>query len=125
MTAENNDRPKNAVRVGYYGTKFLYVDITKHLLHDGEKEVFISALGTAINEAVSVVEMLKDQQMVTVKKISTSRGITPNGRGNPVDKIEIIVTKAPGFDAKYAEQQKVREAKKLEKEKGDKPSKGE
>ncbi|RNF07232.1 hypothetical protein TraAM80_03525 [Trypanosoma rangeli] len=116
MSAENTERPKNAVRVGFHGSKFLYVDITKHLLHDGEKEVSVSALGKAINEAVSVVEMLKDQQMVVVKKINTSRGGGEGARNNTVDKIEIVVTKAPGFNEKYEEQQKIRETKKLEKE---------
>ncbi|CBH17392.1 ALBA-Domain Protein [Trypanosoma equiperdum] len=120
MTTGKSDRPRNSVRVGYRGTKFLFVDITKHLLHDGEKEVYVSALGGAINEAVSVVEMLKDQQMVVVKKITTSRQVSEEPDDGPVDKIEIVVTKADGFDAKYEEQQKAREAKRLEKEKNEK-----
>ncbi|ORC86182.1 uncharacterized protein TM35_000302220 [Trypanosoma theileri] len=120
MSTENTERPKNAVRVGFHGSKFLYVDITKHLLHDGQEEVSISALGKAINEAVSVVEMLKDQQMITVKRINTSRGGGEGTRNSTVDKIEIVVVKAPGFDEKYKEQQKMREAKKLEKEDAEK-----
>lgn len=117
MSTAHDDRPKNHVRVGFRGSKFLYVDITKHLLHDGEPEVVVSALGMAINEAVSVVEMLKDQDMVTVTRIYTSRGEVENTRRKaPTDKIEITVIKTPGFDQKYEEHQKVREEKRAAKE---------
>lgn len=115
MAAADIELPKNTVRVGFRRSKFLYVDLTKHLLHDGEPEVHVSALGAAINEAVSVVEMLKDQQMVKVIRIKTTRG-SPDGvsRNIPVDKIEITVVKADGFDDKYDEQIRLREERKAQ-----------
>lgn len=113
MSSEDPNRFKNHVRVGFGASKFLYVDITKHLLHDGEPEVVISGLGAAIAEAVSVVEMLKDQQMIQVTSIRTSRAEVENSRHKrPADKVAITVVKAPGFEARYDEQQRIREEKK-------------
>lgn len=97
------------VRVGANKRKFAYVDFTKHRLHEGQTEVIISGLGTAIADAVSVVEMLKNQGLVDIKKIRTSRGDVEGARSNYVDKIEIIVTKSANFDKIYNEQQKARE----------------
>lgn len=109
------ERPKNNVRVGSQRSKFVYADLAKHLLHDGEKEVVFTALNASISDAVAVVEMLKNQQLVTVTKIHTSRGEDESARRPGSDKIEIVVTKAKDFDKIYAEQQKEREAKKAEK----------
>jgi len=109
------DRPKNNVRVGLQKSKALYADVAKHLLAGGESEVVISGLGSAVPEAVTVVEMLKNQGMVTVKSIRTSRGQDENARRS-ADKIEIAVVKAKEFDAKYAEQQKARDERKAAKE---------
>ena len=113
-----NERPKNNVRVGSRGTKFLYADLVKHLLSDGEKEVVISALNVGIADAVSVAEMLKSQGCVTVQKISTSRGA--DGNRNSADKIEIVVVKTSEFDRIYADQQRERADKKAEFEKAKK-----
>jgi len=110
------ERPKNNVQVGSQRSKFLYADLTKHLLHGGESEVIISALGQAISDAVAVVEMLKNQGVVVVKRIHTSRGEEEHARRRTSDKIEIVVTKSKDFDVKYAEQQKLREEKKAAKE---------
>ena len=110
-----DDRPKNNVRVGSRGTKFLYADLVKHLLHDGEKEVVISAMNFGISDAVAVTEMLKSQGCVQVSKVSTSRG-TDGGRAT-ADKIEIVVVKAANFDKVYADQQRERAEKKAELEK--------
>ena len=109
------DRPKNNVRVGLQKSNALYADVSKHLLAGGESEVVISGLGSAVPEAVTVVEMLKNQGVVVVKSIRTSRGQDENARRS-ADKIEIVVVKAKDFDAKYAEQQKVRDARKAAKE---------
>ena len=110
------DRPKNNVQVSANRSKFLYADITKHLLAGGEKDVVISALGLAIADAVGVAEMLKNQEMVTVTRIHTSRGEESGARSHNADKIEITVAKSKAFDAKYAEQQKIREERKATKE---------
>jgi DNA-binding protein Alba len=115
--AAKDNRPKNVVRVGSQRSKYLYVDLTKHLLHDGEKEVIVSALGQAISDAVAVVEMLKNQGMVTVTRIHTSRGEEETARRHTADKIEITVVKTGTFDATYAEQQAKREEQKAAKEK--------
>ena len=108
------DRPKNNVRVGLQKSKALYADVTKHLLAGGEPEVTVSGLGSALPEAVTVVEMLKNQGVVTVKSIQTSRGQDENAR-RTADKIEITVVKSKDFDTKYAEQQKIREERKAAK----------
>jgi DNA-binding protein len=110
------ERPKNNVQVGSQRSKFLYADLAKHLLHSGESTVVISALGQAISDAVAVVEMLKNQGVVTVKQIYTSRGEEETARRRLTDKIEITVVKSADFDATYAEQQKQRDEKKATKE---------
>ena len=112
--AKTADRPKNNVRVGLQKSKALYADVTKHLLAGGESEVIISGLGSALPEAVTVVEMLKNQGVVSVKSIRTSRGQDESARRS-ADKIEITVVKTKDFDAKYAEQQKAREERKAAK----------
>ena len=60
--------------------------------------------------------MLKNQSLVTVTKINTSRGVDGAKRANS-DKISITVVKSKDFDKIYAEQQKQREAKKAEEKK--------
>lgn len=104
------DKKENNVRVSGAKRKFVYVDYTKHRLAEGVPEIFISGLGSAIADAVSVAELLKNQGLVEVKQIRTSRGDAEAARNNYVDKIEITVVKSKDFDAKYAEQQKQREA---------------
>ena len=116
MSDAKDNRPKNVVRVGSQRSKYLYVDLAKHLLHGGEKEVIVSALGQAISDAVAVVEMLKNQGMVTVTRIHTSRGEEETARRHTADKIEITVIKTATFDATYAEQQAKREEQKAAKE---------
>ncbi|CCW61900.1 unnamed protein product [Phytomonas sp. EM1] len=98
------------VRVSANKRKFAYVDFTKHRLHEGVNEILISGLGSAIADAVSVTELLKNQGLVVVKKIHTSRGDVEAARLNYVDKIEIVVGKSPDFDSIYKEQQQAREA---------------
>ncbi len=116
MTDAKADRPSNNVRVGSQKSKTLYADVAKHLLAGGESEVNVSGLGSAVADAVTVVEMLKNQGMVNVKRITTSRSSVESGARHAADKIEIILTKSKDFDSKYAEQQKARDARKAAKE---------
>jgi DNA-binding protein len=88
----------------------VYADLTKHLLAGGEKEVEISALGEIIADAVNVVEMLKNQELVTVSKIETSLGEATSARNPKSAKIAIWVSAAPGFKAKYDKQMAERKA---------------
>jgi DNA-binding protein len=110
---QDDDKKKNNVRVSANKSKFVYADVSKHLLNDGEAFVELSALGAAIADCVAVVEMLKNQGMVTVKKIETSRGVLTARRAT-TDKISITVVKSKEFDAKYKEQQAQRETRKAE-----------
>jgi DNA-binding protein len=110
---QDDDKKKNNVRVSSNKSKFVYADVTKHLLNDGEAFVELSALGAAIADCVAVVEMLKNQGMVTVKKIETSRGVL-NARRATTDKISITVIKAKDFETKYKEQLAQRETRKAE-----------
>jgi len=86
----------------------VYCDLAKHLLAGGEPDVEISALGKAIADAVSVVEMLKNQGMVTVTKIHTCRGEEAAAKRRTTDKISITVTRSENFSRIYAEQQSKR-----------------
>jgi len=113
---QEDDKQKNNVRVSANKSKFVYADVTKHLLNDGEPHVELSALGAAIADCVAVVEMLKNQGMVTVRKIETSRGVLTARRAT-TDKISITVVKSKDFDVKYKEQQAQRETRKAEAEK--------
>ncbi len=107
----NPERKSNNVQVGRQRSNFVYADLTKHLLAGGEQEVEVSALGAVIADAVAVVEMLKNQGLVTVTKIETSRGKEESAHRKFADKIAIWVTKAPGFDEKYKQQMADREKK--------------
>lgn len=107
----NPDRPSNNVQVGKQRSNFVYADLTKHLLANGEKEVEISALGSVIADCVAVVEMLKNQGMVTVKKIETSRGTETHARRDSTDKIAIWVVPTPAFPELYKKQMEERAAK--------------
>ena len=118
--ADEVQRPKNHVRVSGTKSHVLYADVTKHLLHDGEKEVVLTALNSSISDAVAVAEMLKNFKLANVKKITTSRGQEETARRLTADKIEIIVTKAANFDKIYAEHEKERANKKAELEKAKK-----
>lgn len=97
------------VRVSSLKRKYTYVDYAKYRLNEGFAEVTVSALGSAISDAVSVVELLKSQGMVVVKKIRTDRAKFSDSRAVHTDKIEIIVVKSPDFDVLFAEQQRQRE----------------
>jgi len=110
---QDDDKLKHNVRVSSTKSKFVYADVAKHLLNDGEPIVELSALGAAIADAVAVAEMLKNQGMVVVKKIETSRGIVAARRAT-TDKISITVAKSKDFDGKYKEQQAQRETRKAE-----------
>ena len=107
----NPNRPDGNVQVGRGRSNFVYADLTKHLLANGQEEVEISALGSIISDAVAVVEMLKNQGLVVVSKIETSRGAGTNARSANTDKIAIWVKKAPGFQAEYDRQMKERKEK--------------
>jgi DNA-binding protein len=107
----NPTRPDGNVQVGRGRSNFVYADLTKHLLAGGQKEVEISALGSIISDAVAVVEMLKNQGLVVVSKIETSRGAGTNARSATTDKIAIWVQRAPGFETEYERQMAERKAK--------------
>ncbi|KEG10947.1 hypothetical protein DQ04_03131080 [Trypanosoma grayi] len=94
------------VRVGVKRRNFAYVDFTKHRLHEGEPEIVISGLGRAISDAVAVAEILKNQGLVLVKRITTSRGNIKSSFTSLIDKVEILVGKSKDFDTIYEEQQK-------------------
>jgi DNA-binding protein len=114
MSAENSENA--IVRVSSNKRKFGYVDYAKHRLYEGYPEVTISALGTAIADAVSVVELLKNQGVVKVKKIRTARAQFDDVRSTTTDKIEVTLVKSADFDKIYEQQQKDREAAKAKAE---------
>ena len=107
----NPSRPDGNVQVGRGRSNFVYADLTKHLLANGQEQVEISALGSIISDAVAVVEMLKNQGLVSVAKIETSRGAGTNARSATTDKIAIWVQKTPGFAVEYERQMKERKEK--------------
>lgn len=109
---ENNDASR--VRVGGRKAKFQYVEYAKHRLHEGTPELVFSGLGSAIGDAVSVVELLKSQGLVTVTEVKTYRGEAEGARSDVVDKINITVVKSTQFDKIFEEQRKAREEKQQE-----------
>lgn len=100
------DKKKNHVRVSIKTNKFLYVDIVKYLLNEGETHVDISGLAASITPVVEIVEILKAQGLVKVTKLETSR--QAEGRGRPVDRLLVRVVKAAGFQKVFDEQQEAR-----------------
>jgi len=109
--APASDAPKNHIRVSPKRSKFLYIDITKYLLNEGEQYVEISGLGNAIAQVVDIAEVLKAQGLVKVTKIETSR-VKEGAR--PTDRLVIRVEKSTTFDKVFAEQKAMKEARKKE-----------
>ncbi|RHW67149.1 ALBA-Domain Protein [Trypanosoma brucei equiperdum] len=101
-----DDSRSSQVRVSVKRRNFSYVDSIKVRLSGGKPEVTISALGKAISDAVAVAEILKNQGLIDVKKITTSRGAAESDGDAVNDKIEILIAKSKDFDTIYAEQQK-------------------
>eukprot|EP00672_Neobodo_designis_P025946 CAMPEP_0174852542 /NCGR_PEP_ID=MMETSP1114-20130205/25776_1 /TAXON_ID=312471 /ORGANISM="Neobodo designis, Strain CCAP 1951/1" /LENGTH=120 /DNA_ID=CAMNT_0016087147 /DNA_START=98 /DNA_END=460 /DNA_ORIENTATION=+ len=113
--AATDKKQKNNVKVSIKTNKFLYVDIVKYLLNEGETHVDISGLAASINPVVEIAEILKAQGLVEVTKIETTRAA--EGRGRPVDRLMIRVVKAKGFQKVFDEQQAARAARDATKEK--------
>ena len=114
------DKQKNHVRVSVKTNKFLYVDIVKYLLNEGEDHVDVSGLAVSITPVVEICEILKAQGLVNVVKIETSRAT--EGRGRPVDRLMVRVVKASGFQPIFEGQKAARAARdaaKADKEKAD------
>ncbi len=88
------EKQKNHVRVSSKKSKFLYVDLVKYLLNEGEEFVDVSGLAGAIAEVVEIAEILKAQNLVKVTNIETSRNM--EGRRS-LDRLRIRVVKAAGF----------------------------
>lgn len=114
VNATASVKAKNNVQVASRRDKTQFVFEAAQLLNDGEAEVVITALGQAISDAADVVQQLKDNGVVAVKRINTSRGEVESARRRVTDKIEITVVKSATFDVKYAELVRQQEEKKSE-----------
>ena len=99
-TSTDNAR-KNKIQVS--NTKkplFFYVNLAKRFMQQYE-EVELSALGVAISTVVNVMEILKNNGLVIVKKIYTSTidiGDEMRGRMVQKPKMEITLKKSYNFD---------------------------
>ena len=109
------DKPKNLVRVSINQSKFLYCSVVKYLLNDKEPFVQITGLGQAIPLVVDVAEILKNQGLVEVTKVETTRGV-PEARRQAADQMSVYVKRAAGFDKVFAELEKEKEERKAAKE---------
>ena len=79
---------------------FFYVNLAKRFMQQYE-EVELSALGVAISTVVNVMEILKNNGLVIVKKIYTSTidiGDEMRGRMVQKPKMEITLKKSYNFD---------------------------
>jgi len=87
-------REPNVVLISMQRPFFAYVDIAAKLLKDelNSDGVILKALGTAINHAVNVAEILTQEGIARVTKIETGRG---GGVGSEGDAIESNRLKAP------------------------------
>jgi hypothetical protein len=111
-TKPQEDKVKNHVRVSVKTNKFLYVDIVKYLLNEGETHVDVSGLAASITPVVEIIEILKSQGLVKVTKLETSRAV--EGRGRPVDRLMVRVVKNAGFQKIFDEQQAAKAARDAE-----------
>eukprot|EP01012_Entosiphon_sulcatum_P002237 TRINITY_DN10447_c0_g1_i2.p1 TRINITY_DN10447_c0_g1~~TRINITY_DN10447_c0_g1_i2.p1 ORF type:complete len:136 (+),score=32.67 TRINITY_DN10447_c0_g1_i2:109-516(+) len=107
--APAQDRPKNKIQVSTRRSLFLYVNIAKRLLAEGEKEVELSGLGLAINAVVSCAEILKNQKLVNVNRIETSMSEVQGSKNATVPRLQVFVSKSAQFDEIYASQQAVQQ----------------
>lgn len=103
--------PRNHVRISLGKNKFTFVDLTKYLLHEGEKYVELAGMGDAIGSVVEVAEILKAQNLVNVLSIETSRAPErPNGI--QVDRLKVRVSKSDDFARVFAEQMEEKKKRK-------------
>ena len=107
-------KPNNVIQVSVRKTIFPYIEMTKRLLEQGEKEVEISGLGTSVNSVTSVVDVLTTNNFITVTKIATSRGDVEEARRVNVPRLQVFVVKSSQFDALYAKEKKEREERQAE-----------
>eukprot|EP00994_Dinema_validum_P004163 NODE_2201_length_746_cov_118.691535_g1775_i0.p1 GENE.NODE_2201_length_746_cov_118.691535_g1775_i0~~NODE_2201_length_746_cov_118.691535_g1775_i0.p1 ORF type:complete len:136 (+),score=43.08 NODE_2201_length_746_cov_118.691535_g1775_i0:63-470(+) len=104
------------VKVSTTRSPFGYVDRCKHLLHEGLPEVELVGVAAAINSVASCVEILKSKKLVEVVKIHTSLAKMDGQQQTALPKFQVVMKKAPEFDAVYAEFLKEKAAKDAEKE---------
>lgn len=105
-------QPNNVIHVSLRKAIFPYIEMTKRLLDQGEKEVEISGLGASVNSVASIVDVLTQNKFVTVTKIATSRGEVEEARRENVPRLQAFVVKSKTFDALYAKEKQEREEKK-------------
>jgi len=112
--AADAEKQKNHVRVSSKKSKFLYVDLVKYLLNEGEAYVDVSGLAGAIADVVEIAEILKAQGIVSITQIETSRSL--EGRRS-LDRLRVRAVKTADFQKIFDEQQATREARNAEKKK--------
>nr|CCC52973.1 conserved hypothetical protein [Trypanosoma vivax Y486] len=109
---EGRTEDPTRLRVSRQRRYYIYLEFVKHRFHDGVTEIIVSGLGQAISDAVAVAEILKNQGLITVKRITTSQGRAEPRTKSVIHSIEILIEKAPNFDSIYDEQQRRKTEKK-------------
>jgi hypothetical protein len=112
--ADGQKGPSNVVQVSTRKTIFPYIEMTKRLLQQGEKEVQLSGLGLSINSVASIADVLQKTGYCTIKHLETSRGGVEEAKRRNLPRIQIWVVKTGDFDSKYATELKDREVRKAQ-----------
>lgn len=105
-------KPNNVIQVSVRKSIFPYLEMSKRLLDQGEKEVEISGLGASVNTVASVADILSTGNYVKITKILTTRGGVEEARRTNVARLQVFVVKSDKFDGLYAAEKKEREEKK-------------
>ena len=109
-------KPNNVIQVSVHKTIFPYIEMTKRLLDQGEKEVEISGLGMSVNSVASIADVLSGNGFVRITKLQTSRGDVSEARRMNIPRLQIFVSKSAKFDELYSKEKAEREARRAEKE---------
>ena len=126
-TSSTNDKseeePKaeirTRIRISNNRGLFFFVNLAKKYMAQmpDTTPLDLSAIGAAINTAVSCAEILKNNKLVTLHKIETSTVVLQAGGGRTANKpkMQIYLLKTAEFDTIYAQQNLERKAKSEEK----------
>ena len=92
-------RDPHVVLVSMQRPLFAYADIARKLLKEGQPEIVLAGLGTAINNVVTISSILEAEGLVTVTNIETSRGdTTADMKRLKAPRLRVTVIKTHQFD---------------------------
>jgi DNA-binding protein len=104
MTEQRQNRQSSdKIKISVGRSVFYFVDEAAEALKQ-HPQIELSGLGSAINTVVSVADILRHQGLAKIKKVNTTMLSADNRRVQKA-KIEIVLERAPTFEAEFAKKQ--------------------